>query len=127
MELHVDQQHGDSSIRTCCPHCAVSVWLQPREVKLALEPSADAHAGRYAFLCPACSRIPVQRADGRLVKRLRAWGVEVVTGAHRHEPATPPGHPEVAAEGPAFTPDDLLDLHELLATDDWFDELRDLL
>lgn len=127
MELHVNRPTGDSSIRTSCPHCAVSIWLQPREVKLALEPSADAHAGRYAFLCPACSRIPVQKADGRLVRRLRAWGVEVVTGGRQDRPATPPGHPEVAAEGPAFTHDDLLDLHQLLETDDWFDGVQDLL
>lgn len=126
MELHPDSRRGDSAIRTSCPHCAVSIWLQPREVKLALEPSADAHAGRYAFLCPACSRIPVQKADGRLVRRLRAWGVEVVTGQFRSQPATPPGHPEIAAHGPVLTHDDLLDLHTLLQTDGWFDELRDL-
>ncbi len=102
------------------------IWLQPREVKLALEPTADAHAGRYAFLCPACSRIPVQTADGRLVRRLRAWGVEVVTGQNQHHPGTPPGHPEVAAGGPPLTRDDLLDLHELLQTDGWREELRDL-
>lgn len=126
MELHSDRRRGDRAIRTSCPHCAVSIWLQPREVKLALEPSADAHAGRYAFLCPACSRIPVQKADGPLVRRLRAWGVEVVTGQFRSQPGTPPGHPEIAADGPALTHDDVLDLHTLLQTDGWFDELRDL-
>lgn len=127
MELHQpDRRRGGSAIRTSCPHCAVRIWLQPREVKLALEPTADAHAGRYAFLCPACSRIPVQPADGQLVRRLRAWGVEVVTGQHRHQPGTPPGHPEIVAGGPPLTRDDVLDLHELLQTDGWFEELRDL-
>lgn len=94
-------------------------------MKLALEPAAEAHAGRYAYLCPACSRIPVQKADGALVRRLRAWGVEVVSGQPRDR-GTPSGHPEVAARGPALTYDDLLDLQQLLRSDGWFDELRDL-
>lgn len=125
MELRQDGWSGPSAIRTSCPHCAVSIWLRPQEVKLALEPTAETHAGRYAFLCPACSRIPVQKADGQLVRRLRAWGVEVVTGQHE-QLGTPGDHPETASNGPPLTHDDLLDLHELLQTDRWFDDLLDL-
>lgn len=126
MELDPNERRGDSAIRTSCPHCSVSIWLQPREVKLALEPAGDTQAGRYAYLCPACSRVPVQKADGRLVRRLRAWGVEVVAGQRPLRPGTPPGHPEVAGDGRSLTHDDLLDLHELLQTDDWFEELLEL-
>lgn len=126
MELQSDRQRDRGAIRTSCPHCDVRVWLQPREVKLALEPSAEEHAGRYAFLCPACSRIPVQKADLRLVRQLRAWGAEVVTGDRGHRPGTPHGHPEIAADGPPLTLDDVLDLHQLLQTDGWLDELREL-
>ncbi len=32
-------------------------------------------------------------------------------------------HPEGYVLGPAFTADDLLDFHELLQGDDWFDQL----
>lgn len=126
MELDPDHRRDHGAIRTSCPHCAVRIWLRPREVKLALEPTADAHAGRYAYLCPACSRIPVQKADRSLVRQLRAWGAEVVTGDGGHRPGTPVGHPETAAGGPPLTLDDLLDLHELLARDDWLDEIREL-
>lgn len=126
MELDPHHRRDHGAIRTSCPHCAVRVWLRPREVKLALEPTADAHAGRYAYLCPACSRIPVQKADRSLVRQLRAWGAEVVTGDGDHRRGTPVGHPETAADGPPLTLDDLLDLHELLARDDWLDEIREL-
>ncbi len=41
----------------------------------------------------------------------------------RQRPDGTAGHPENPPPGPLLTPDDLLDLHERLASPDWLSEL----
>lgn len=103
-----------TTIKAHCPMCG-EVELTPGEVSL----HADAEAGPdsyYAFTCPDCALRIHKRADERVVRMLESAGVARL-GEERVA---------VRASGPPFTYDDLLDLHGLLQTDGWFDELLEL-
>lgn len=93
-------------INTRCPTCG-DITLTPEDIELRAGPDAS-----YAFGCPQCQRRVRNPADDRVVRLLESAGV--VRGAAAPEPAT---------EAPAFTYDDLLTLHHLLAADDWFSAL----
>lgn len=101
-----------TTIKATCPTCG-EVGLTPEEVELWID-SAERDASFYAFTCPACLQVVRKPADTRVIKLLSGGGVQA-----RELAAAP--QPRFSA--PAFTPDDLLDFHELLATDDWFDDV----
>lgn len=100
-----------TTINTHCPACG-EVSLTPDDIELRAEPPTDPEAF-YAFGCPRCHQHVRKPADEQIIRLLQSAGVACRVRA-----------PESAAPGPALTYDDLLDLHELLGTDDWFDELR---
>lgn len=68
-----------------------------------------------AFRCPGCDRAYRSVVDQDTA---RALGWAGVPTSRPSEDET--GHPERPPAGPPLTYDDVLDLHELLATDDWF-------
>lgn len=110
-------------IRATCPDCG-EVDLLPVDVTLHLVRQGErdvAEGSCYRFVCPDCEELVSKPADERIAQLLETGGVEV-----REDVPAPAGHPEQPPGGPALTPDDLLDLHELLQREDWFDELVSL-
>lgn len=103
-------------VRASCPSCG--------DVEL---PGSDLHArvcdttgeGSYSFGCPGCSSVVVKPADRRLLDLLVASGIALTTWSL-------PG--ELAEEhlGDPITYDDILEFHDLLATDHWFRIVEDL-
>lgn len=123
-------------IRTTCPRCG-EVELRPDELELHIVgwDHDDVRDGStYLFDCPSCADEIVKPADARIAQLLTTGGVPVVCSALDDGPSdlapaiadTRPPHPEGIVDGPPLTPDDLLDLHELLQTDDWFDRLSEM-
>lgn len=117
-------------IRATCPTCG-EVELTATDLVLSVvgstAPAADSTT--YRFECPDCESLVVKPADTRISRLLTSGGVEVeYTSATRLDDElaalSSSVHPEHPTPGPRLTTDDLLDLHELLATDHWFDELR---
>ncbi|MEX0658343.1 MAG: hypothetical protein WD080_04355 [Egibacteraceae bacterium] len=102
-----------TTIKTNCPTCG-EVDLTPDDIEL--HPGPDAGQGSfYAFGCPGCQGLVRKEADERVVRLLVSAGVSRVVAVAAPQSQDPP-----------LTYDDLLDLHALLATDAWFDDLLDL-
>lgn len=99
-----------TTIKANCPACG-EISLEPADVTLCTIADAEVESF-YAFDCPGCALNVRKRADDRVVRLLRSAGV--AWGGHTRP------------VGPPLTPDDLLDFHGLLQTDDWFDRLREL-
>jgi hypothetical protein len=111
-------------IRATCPSCG-EIDLQASEV--VLRRSCDADGGlledsSYRFRCPGCADLVVKPADERVVSLLLTGGVPVEDVGHVLRAL----HPEMPEDGPAFTLDDLLDLHLALEDPRWFDRLAAL-
>lgn len=104
-----------TTIRATCPTCG-EVGLTPDEVELRVDPSGRRQAS-YSFDCPGCLTIVQKPADERIVRLLASGGVPVREWTRSGRPT----------DAPTLTHDDLLDFHDLLQTDDWFDGLVDLL
>lgn len=112
-------------IRANCPDCG-DVELAPEEVLIEVAHDDDDLVGEgsaYRFVCPDCTTTVRKPADERIVQLLISGGVPLEVA----EPEDPPVavHPEQAVGGPPLTHDDLLDLHLLLAREDWFDALAE--
>jgi hypothetical protein len=102
-----------SAIRTMCPHCITSVDLDPAEILLVGTPQGE-DTGSYAYACHTCQRVTVASLSAASFAVLVTAGVRVQT-------TRPPAPPFPA--GRRLTLNDLIDLHELLRTDDWFTQL----
>jgi predicted RNA-binding Zn-ribbon protein involved in translation (DUF1610 family) len=102
-----------TTIKATCPGCG-EVDLTAEDILLRI--GAGQLRNSYGFSCPDCGRFVEKPADDRVVRLLLSGGVvpQLV-----HVPA------EVLEvhSGPALSYDDLLTFHEVLETDDWFDEL----
>lgn len=116
-------------IRATCPTCG-EIDLRPRDIRLDVVRDTDgdvADGSTYRFACPSCHAEVVKPADERIARLLVTGGVEIGTSSdddlERLIDQRPP-HPEVRPDGPGFTADDVLDLHLLLARDDWFSQLE---
>jgi predicted RNA-binding Zn-ribbon protein involved in translation (DUF1610 family) len=110
-------------IRATCPSCG-EVDLRPADVQLTvvrdvLDEVSDGSC--YRFACPTCEDMVSKPADDRIARLLTTGGVEVLDGAPKLEP-----HPESPGDGPPLTLDDVIALHELLASDAWFSGLESL-
>lgn len=103
-----------TTIKTNCPTCG-EVDLTPDDIELHPGPDAG-HGSFYAFGCPGCRLLVRKEADERVVRLLVSAGVSRVVPVAASQTHAPP-----------LTYDDLLDLHALLATDAWFDDLLDLI
>lgn len=121
-----------TTIRVSCPACG-SVDLTPAQIRLTVVQMPDEPVGpdsHYAFLCPSCADRVEKPADERIARLLSTGGVEVevldLDDLHDLHPSSTPRHPEDPPSGPSFDHDDLLDLHLLLESDDWYAQLEAL-
>jgi predicted RNA-binding Zn-ribbon protein involved in translation (DUF1610 family) len=117
-------------IRASCPECG-EVDLTPPDVTLRIVRSPDGLVGdgsNYRFSCPDCEQVVTKPADERIAQLLTTGGVPVEDGEPSADEAAlfealKPAHPERPPAGPPLDLDDLLDLHLLLGSDGWFDDL----
>lgn len=112
-----------TTIRATCPTCG-EVDLTPKQIVLTVIRAEEAPVGpdsHYAFTCPSCTDRVEKPADERIAHLLTTGGVNVSVLDEPGERL--PAHPESPPDGPVLTRDDLLDLHELLADDRWFEDL----
>ena len=102
-----------TTIKATCPTCG-EVSLTAEDILLRIG-SAKGNS-TYGFSCPDCSSFVEKPADERVVRLLLSGGVMPMLV---HMPAE-------ALEtkiGPPLDYDDLLSFHELLESDNWFDQL----
>jgi hypothetical protein len=100
-----------------CPECQAEVSLSARRLLVRVD-EGTATSGEVLFTCISCHTSAAVQLD--------APGVAVlVMGGVTHLSLSVPlvEHPETAPDGPAFTHDDLLDLHRELDCESWFDQL----
>lgn len=105
-----------ATIRATCGVCG-DVELTTADVTLRV--CADNGTGTYSFRCPCCTMAVVKPADTRTVDLLAVSGVPILTWRLPAELFEPHA-------GPAVTHDDLLDFHQLLLSEDWFDTLASM-
>ena len=113
-----DEAPDMATIRANCPTCG-QVDLPAEEISLEVADGGD--RGRYAFTCPDCSADITRAADRKVVDLLRAAGA-TPNDAEASEPTTvalPAEDRSPRPDAPAFTMDDLIDLHFLLQDDAW--------
>ena len=103
-----------TTVRAQCPECGdVKLQIHDLTVRVCLDERTH---GAYRFRCPHCDQTVSRDASPRIVDLLVSAGAPREIWRWPAELAERP-------DGPALTPDDLLDLHVLLAADCWFDEL----
>jgi hypothetical protein len=94
-------------------------------------PDADQHvsadgfdsAGTVAWTCDSCADLTTAQLDWAALLTLVTAGASVLDDATEDAHANLPPHPEQPAAGAPLNHDDLLALHELLATETWFDQV----
>ena len=102
-----------TTVRAQCPACGdVQLGIHDLTVRVHDEDSA----GDYRFCCPGCEVTVTRPASARIVDLL-------VSAGAAEERWTWPAELAEPHAGPPLTPDDLLDLHVMLADDSWFDQL----
>lgn len=104
----------DTLIRATCDDCG-DVELGTGDLLVRL--CQDTDSGTYVFRCPRCDLAVVREADRPTVELLVSSGVEVELWSLPAELSE--RHPS----GEPWCHDDLIDFHELLGRDDWFDRL----
>ena len=105
-----------TTIRASCPSCG-DVDLTVGDVSVRV--CANDHRGSYNFRCPECEMAVAKHADHNVVELLVSSGVKMAVWQLPAELWEPRG-------GEAISHDDLLDFHDLLAEDNWFDRLTAL-
>lgn len=103
-------------VRASCPQCG-DVELPGSELKARVcETTGE---GSYSFACPECETVIVKPADQRLVDLLVASGITLTKWSL-------PGELAEAHNGDPISYDDILAFHDLLATDDWFSVVEEM-
>ena len=112
-----------TTLQTQCPQCGTENAV-PAGALLATVSADDLDpddAGAVAWICAGCDRVvsaPVARHD--LLTLLTAGVAMLEQDGDVAQGSDLPPHPEQPPTGRTFEPDDLLELHELLAGDTWF-------
>ena len=101
-----------TTIKASCPGCG-EVDLTADDILLRI--GATRSVNSYGFTCPDCSQFIEKPADDRVVRLLLSGGVVPV-------PVHVPAEALELHSGPPITHDDLLEFHELLDGDRWFEE-----
>jgi hypothetical protein len=102
-----------TTIKATCPTCG-EVDLTAEDILLRI--GAARAVNTYGFTCPECAEFVEKPADERIVRLLLSGGVIPV-------PVHVPAEVLETHGGPAITYDDVLDFHEKLQSDTWFEEL----
>ena len=110
-----------TTVRIQCPRCGalVQIPIDALLVTIAADEDDALLAGHVTWLCAACADVAAAPVGWRSLLTLLTEGASLLD----EDGDDLPLHPESPADGPAFTPDDQLELHQLLATDSWFDAL----
>jgi hypothetical protein len=105
-----------------CPRCdtTTAVPLDALLVALVDEDRDLELAADVGWLCQPCAALIHVPIDWAALLTLVTEGASLLTD---EEPGDALSHPETPAHGPAFTSDDVLELHELLESDSWFELL----
>ena len=103
--------------KVTCPSCSSQNVLPAKRMFVRVQDSSLA-GGECVFTCLMCRRTGAVGVDSDDVAKMLVAGIAWISMC---EPRVE--HPETAAEGPPLTKDDLLDLHDMLERDCWFDEL----
>jgi hypothetical protein len=101
-----------------CQSCAAEN-IQPARRLLVRVEDRTLSGGECVFTCLSCRRTTVVQVDRDAVAAMLLAGVAWLTLAEQQV-----AHPEDPADGPQLTSDDLLDLHDALAGDTWFEALH---
>ena len=110
-----NQSHlARTRIRATCPACGE---VELRGPDVALKVCTQPERSFYSFTCPACVQVISKPADERVIRLLASGGV-------KPDFWEPPAELLEGHHGPAFGYDDLLDLHLLLQTPDWWSALE---
>ena len=102
-----------TTIKATCPGCG-EVDLTADDILLRI--GGGSFPNSYGFSCPDCSEYIEKPADERIVRLLLSGGVMPVL-VHVPAEALEP------RSGPPIGYDDILAFHEILESDDWFQEL----
>jgi predicted RNA-binding Zn-ribbon protein involved in translation (DUF1610 family) len=105
-----------TTIRTTCPRCG-EVDMGPEAIVLSVERGGS--EGSYHFVCPECQGPVEKRADRKIVALMVSAGVDV--SDQRQTPTAVQSRldqvieePPHSSDAPAFTMDDVIELHYLL-------------
>jgi len=100
-----------------CPSCRAELALTARRLLVRVDADRST-SGEVLFTCLGCHQTAAIALDPAGVAALVTRGVTFLS-------LSPPvvEHPEQRPAGPAFTADDLLDLHVELQGDDWLVDL----
>jgi len=101
------------SISTTCRQCG-TVTVDPASLRIHLN---DDRVSYFSCSCPLCLDTLGGTVGTEVARSLVARGVSLSEDPFSVEVLERP-------TGARFSLDDLLDLHELLESDDWFDELQ---
>jgi len=102
--------------------------MGPESILLSVR--SNGREGSYRFTCPECDDAVEKRADRKIVALLVSAGVDVASRDELEE-RTPSMFDQEDEEpdprgplpsGPAFTADDLIDFHYLLADDRYIED-----
>jgi hypothetical protein len=111
-----------STITAMCQTCGTGGELDAEDILVRVSEAEPWGAG-CLYACPSCGVVIDAPLDTFEVAMLLAAGA-VVTASHQAPAGPVCAEPRTAGEGlPPLCADDLLDLHALLATADWFDAL----
>jgi predicted RNA-binding Zn-ribbon protein involved in translation (DUF1610 family) len=111
--LRQEEERRMATIRASCPDCG-DVELTTRD--MAVRVCSDDQRGSYVFRCPDCRMAVTKAAEPRIVDLLVSSGVALQTWRL-------PAELLEQRVGEPFTHDDLLEFHELLQDDAWYEQL----
>lgn len=104
-----------ATIRASCPTCG-DVELTSRDVSVQV--CASNNQGSYAFRCPTCAVAVSKLAEQRIVDLLVSSGVRLSVWSL-------PAELDEPKAGDPLDYDDLLEFHQLLQEDGWFERLTE--
>jgi hypothetical protein len=111
-----------------CPTClardevvanAVFVEVDAAQPDDASQPEGESPAATVCWICGRCQDLVALPVGWSALLAVVSAGAALVDA----QPDDRPEHPESPADGPALTPDDLLDFHEGLGGTTWGEEL----
>jgi hypothetical protein len=115
-----------SVIAIDCPTCSARNDVAPDAVFVevdASQPNDETSAATLHWICGRCHELVTLPVGWSALLAVVSAGAALVDTA----PDDRPPHPESPADGPALTPDDLLDFHEHLDGSVWQDDLAALI